>query len=151
MDEFLKQFGKYAQAYGEQWRLNRPELMDAYQAACEEYNRQYQIGPRTFERVFRNNNMVNMHDLQAVMDAVERAFAQILIVKEPKFQFGDRVRKHSGAWWQGVVVGTYTTLQTPIGYCVQMETPTGNGPVQIYPEAAIEHVPAPAQVQEGDK
>lgn len=59
------------------------------------------------------------------------------IVRQPyKFQPGDRVRKHSGSWWEGRVVGYYSTKQTPRGYCVQLDVP--NGPVQIYPEAALE-------------
>ena len=35
--------------------------------------RQYNIGPRTLEQVFEAAGLVNMSDLQAVMDAVERA------------------------------------------------------------------------------
>lgn len=58
-----------------------------------------------------------------------------------KFHYGDRVKKHSGSWWLGRVVGWYSTEQTPIGYCVQLETVL-KGPVQIYPEAALEYVPA---------
>lgn len=53
------------------------------------------------------------------------------------FKLGDRVRKHSGAWWEGCVVGFYSTKQTPAGYNVQMDT-VENGPVQIYPESALE-------------
>lgn len=52
-----------------------------------------------------------------------------------KWGVGARVRKHSGSWWEGVVVGYYSTEQTPRGYAVQLEKP--NGPVQIYPEAAL--------------
>lgn len=55
-----------------------------------------------------------------------------------KFSLGDRVRKHSGSWWEGRIVGTYSTLQTPEGYCVQFERE--NGPVQIYPAAALERI-----------
>lgn len=36
-------------------------------------DRTYMIGPRTLERVFEAAGLVNMSDLQAVMDAVERA------------------------------------------------------------------------------
>lgn len=56
-----------------------------------------------------------------------------------KFYYGHRVRKHSGSWWEGVVVGFYGTEQTPIGYCVQADH-VPNGPVQIYPESALEAV-----------
>ncbi len=51
------------------------------------------------------------------------------------FAEGDLVRKKSGSWWEGRVVGTYSTEQTPRGYAVQLDKP--NGPVQIYPESAL--------------
>ena len=57
-----------------------------------------------------------------------------------KFAFGDRVRKHSGSWWEGRIVGFYSTKQTPIGYDIQMDM-VPNGPTQIYPEAALELAP----------
>lgn len=57
-----------------------------------------------------------------------------------KFAFGDRVRKHSGSWWEGRIVGFYSTRQTPIGYDIQMDM-VPNGPTQIYPEAALELAP----------
>ncbi|WP_430439041.1 hypothetical protein [Shinella sp.] len=60
-----------------------------------------------------------------------------------KFAIGDRVRKHSGSWWEGRVVGFYSTEQTPSGYCVQLDM-VPNGPVQIYPEAALELAAPPA-------
>ncbi len=53
-----------------------------------------------------------------------------------KFAVGDRVRKRSGSWWEGRIVGFYSTEQTPIGYNVQLDTVL-NGPVQIYPETAL--------------
>ena len=52
------------------------------------------------------------------------------------FAEGDLVRKKSGSWWEGFVVGTYSTEQTPRGYAVQLDKPFG--PVQIYPESALE-------------
>lgn len=52
------------------------------------------------------------------------------------FAEGDMVRKKSGSWWEGRVVGTYSTEQTPRGYAVQLDKPFG--PVQIYPESALE-------------
>lgn len=55
------------------------------------------------------------------------------------FNLGDRVRKKSGSWWEGRVVGFYSTEQTPDGVCVQMNKP--NGPVQIYPAVALELIP----------
>ncbi|MBO0125165.1 hypothetical protein JZX88_05905 [Agrobacterium sp. OT33] len=52
------------------------------------------------------------------------------------FAEGDQVRKKSGSWWEGRVVGRYSTEQTPRGYAVQLDKPFG--PVQIYPESALE-------------
>lgn len=57
------------------------------------------------------------------------------------FNRGDFVRKKSGSWWEGRVVGFYSTEQTPDGVCVQLDKP--NGPVQIYPAEALELSPAP--------
>jgi R67 dihydrofolate reductase len=66
-------------------------------------------------------------------------------MKESRFAIGDRVRKHSGAWWEGKVVGFYGTDQTERGYNVQLDM-VPNGPVQIYPEAALEPAPNPTPV-----
>lgn len=65
-----------------------------------------------------------------------RAQALEEAAKPGQFQRGDRVKKHSGSWWEGKVVGTYSTDQTPEGYCVQLDAHP-NGPVQIYPAAAL--------------
>lgn len=54
------------------------------------------------------------------------------------FGLGDRVRKKSGAAWQGCVVGWYSTTLTPEGYAVESEAHPGS--VQIYPVAALERV-----------
>lgn len=54
------------------------------------------------------------------------------------FRLGDRVRKKSGAAWQGQVVGWYCTKLTPEGYAVESECHPGS--VQIYPVAALERV-----------
>lgn len=54
------------------------------------------------------------------------------------FGLGDRVRKKSGAAWQGRVVGWYCTKLTPEGYAVESESHPGS--VQIYPVAALERV-----------
>lgn len=56
----------------------------------------------------------------------------------PTFVLGDRVRKKSGAAWQGRVVGWYSTQLTPEGYAVESEAHPGS--VQIYPVAALERV-----------
>jgi dihydrofolate reductase (trimethoprim resistance protein) len=54
------------------------------------------------------------------------------------FGLGDRVRKKSGAAWQGRIVGWYSTQLTPEGYAVESEAHPGS--VQIYPVAALEPV-----------
>jgi dihydrofolate reductase (trimethoprim resistance protein) len=54
------------------------------------------------------------------------------------FALGDRVRKKSGAAWQGRIVGWYSTQLTPEGYAVESEAHPGS--VQIYPVAALERV-----------
>ena len=54
--------------------------------------------------------------------------------------WGARFRKKSGSWWEGRLVGTYSTQQTPEGYCIQLDN-VENGPVQIYPASALEPVP----------
>ena len=53
-----------------------------------------------------------------------------------RFKRGDRVRKTSGADWVGTVVGEYSTMLTPEGYCVESELHEGS--VQIYPAHALE-------------
>lgn len=53
-----------------------------------------------------------------------------------RFRFGDKVYKPKGSWWEGYVVGFYSTVKTPRGYAVQLDL--SNGPVQIYPEDALE-------------
>lgn len=67
----------------------------------------------------------------------ERFMTTLGFAADCKFKQGDRVRKISGAWWEGTIVGYYSTKQTPIGYCVQLDG-VENGPVQIYPESALE-------------
>jgi hypothetical protein len=63
----------------------------------------------------------------------------ILGALEPKGSFaeGDVVYKPKGSWWQGTVVGFYSTSQTPEGYAVQLDN-VKDGPVQIYPVQALE-------------
>ena len=55
-----------------------------------------------------------------------------------KFHLGTRVRKIKGSSWHGLIVGFYSTTQTPIGYCVESEREPGS--VQIYPETALEEI-----------
>lgn len=64
-----------------------------------------------------------------------------------KFQLNQRVRKTKGSSWQGHVVGFYATGMTPIGYAVESEREPGS--VQIYPEAALEAVPAATGADNG--
>lgn len=64
-----------------------------------------------------------------------------------RWGIGTLLRKHSGAWWQGRVVGFYSTDQTPHGYNLQLNIP--NGPTQIYPESALEPVPTTAGDRDG--
>lgn len=59
------------------------------------------------------------------------------------FREGDMVRKKSGSWWEGKIVGWYSTRDTPRGYAIQAQVPRGNGPVQIFPETAIVAHPTP--------
>lgn len=63
---------------------------------------------------------------------------QFALPFQPTFGLGDRVRKKSGAAWQGKVVGWYCTKLTPEGYAVESEAHPGS--VQIYPVAALERV-----------
>lgn len=58
---------------------------------------------------------------------------------EARFQIGARVRKKTGASWQGRVCGYYSTTLTPIGVAVLSEREYGS--VQIYPETELERVP----------
>lgn len=64
---------------------------------------------------------------------------QFALPAHASFDLGDRVRKKSGAAWQGHVVGWYCTKLTPEGYAVESESHLGS--VQIYPVAALERVP----------
>lgn len=45
------------------------------------------------------------------------------------------MKKKSGSWWEGWVVGEYHTEATPDGLAIQLPIP--NGPVQIYPREAL--------------
>jgi hypothetical protein len=54
-----------------------------------------------------------------------------------EFALGAYVCKHTGAFWEGVVVGHYGTQQTEDGVAVQLFG-WEDGPVQIYPAAALQ-------------
>ena len=53
-----------------------PELEDALIEADEKSRHEYHVGPLTFAKVFQASQLVNMHDMQAVLDAVERALSE---------------------------------------------------------------------------
>ena len=63
---------------------------------------------------------------------------QLALPVTAMFGLGDRVRKKSGAAWQGRVVGWYSTKLTPEGYAVESEAHPGS--VQIYPAGALERM-----------
>lgn len=54
-----------------------------------------------------------------------------------EFAIGAYVRKKAGAFWEGTVVGRYSTRQTDDGVAVQLFG-WDDGPVQIYPASALE-------------
>lgn len=57
-----------------------------------------------------------------------------------RWPIGTRLRKISGTWWCGKVVGHYSTEKNIEGYAVQLDM-VSNGPVQIYPASALEIAP----------
>jgi dihydrofolate reductase (trimethoprim resistance protein) len=71
-------------------------------------------------------------------EALTRGGDHLALPSRATFALGDRVRKKSGAAWQGLVVGWYSTKLTPEGYAVESEAHTGS--VQIYPVSALERV-----------
>jgi dihydrofolate reductase (trimethoprim resistance protein) len=58
---------------------------------------------------------------------------------DKEWPLGTRVTKTKGSKWTGKIVGYYSTMLTPEGYCVESETETGS--VQIYPRAALALAP----------
>lgn len=75
---------------------------------------------------------------QSTNEAGSRPAGLFALPLHATFGLGDRVRKKSGAAWQGQVVGWYSTKLTPEGYAVESEAHPGS--VQIYPVAALERV-----------
>ena len=75
---------------------------------------------------------------QGSNDASTPAAGQFALASRATFALGDRVRKKSGAAWQGQVVGWYSTQLTPEGYAVESESHPGS--VQIYPVGALERI-----------
>ena len=52
-----------------------------------------------------------------------------------RYPIGAKVRKVRGSQWSGLVVGYYSTLCTPEGYCVESAFEPGS--VQVWPAAAL--------------
>jgi dihydrofolate reductase (trimethoprim resistance protein) len=75
---------------------------------------------------------------QSSSDGSTPVAGQFALPSGATFGLGDRVRKKSGAAWQGQVVGWYSTKLTPEGYAVESDAHPGS--VQIYPVAALERV-----------
>ena len=75
---------------------------------------------------------------QSSNDVSTPVAGQFALPLRATFALGDRVRKKSGASWQGQVVGWYCTKLTPEGYAVESESHPGS--VQIYPVAALERL-----------
>ena len=102
---------------------------------------------KNFERVFSTYGSVYDAHKETILSAIEAALAAqaepAVVVDDVgrKYALGDRVRKIRGSSWQGAVVGFYSTALTERGYAVESEREPGS--VQIYPEAALEPVPAP--------
>jgi len=71
-------------------------------------------------------------------DVIAPVDGRLALPLRAAFGLGDRVRKKSGAAWQGRVVGWYSTELTPEGYAVESEAHPGS--VQIYPVGALEPV-----------
>jgi len=54
----------------------------------------------------------------------------------PKFKLGDKVYKSKGSHWSGTIVGTFSSILTPEGYCV--EGSDNYGGERMYPASALE-------------
>jgi len=80
-----------------------------------------------------NAASVDDHKSQSVIDNTA-CVAQT--IDKPRYKLGDFVQKKRGSSWRGVVVGFYSTVYTPIGYCVDSAFEPGS--VQVWPEAALE-------------
>ncbi len=89
-----------------------------------------QIAPRRSQQ--------GLHMVQSSNDSSSPVASALGFPSNATFRLGDRVRKKSGAAWQGRVVGWYSTSLTPEGYAVESESHQGS--VQIYPVAALERV-----------
>jgi dihydrofolate reductase (trimethoprim resistance protein) len=92
------------------------------------------ISLRSFSQSFTERSGMD----QSTGEASLSASGQFALPLRATFALGDRVRKKSGAAWQGRVVGWYSTELTPEGYAVESEFHPGS--VQIYPVAALERV-----------
>jgi hypothetical protein len=75
-------------------------------------------------------------EIDALLDGRELSY---YIRTGQRWHIGSHVRKIKGASWRGYVVGYYSTILTPEGYCVESERERGS--VQLYPRAALERIP----------
>lgn len=51
-------------------------LPDLEKVIIDHSERQYHIGPLTFAKVFQAAQLTNIHDMQAVLDAMEKALSE---------------------------------------------------------------------------
>jgi dihydrofolate reductase (trimethoprim resistance protein) len=104
-------------------------IQDVQEFVARKVNRQ--IAPRWAQQ--------GLHMVQSSSnDGSSPVVSELEFPSNATFRLGDRVRKKSGAAWQGRVVGWYSTSLTPEGYAVESESHSGS--VQIYPVAALERV-----------
>lgn len=118
----------------QEWRAADPEIRELRAELGAMENLLHGMPPQNGSLVARLEALV---ERAAEMDSRGTALG----VGEWAYELGDRVFKPKGSWWEGKVVGFYSTSQTPRGYAVQLQTRDDNGPVQIYPEDALEYRP----------
>lgn len=75
---------------------------------------------------------INMSDTEHAQIVAKLHF----VAKHKTFKLGDQVKKKTGSWWRGTVVGFYSTEYTPEGYAVESNSEKGS--VQIYSVNALE-------------
>lgn len=102
------------------------EERDAYQKLWKDWQAGAATQPAT-ETLIRQ--------LAAVRKQRDALMRQLNAGSTGKFRMGDSVRKTSGSEWAGLIVGWYSTENTPEGYAVESEAHKGS--VQIYPAHAL--------------
>lgn len=112
-----------------------------------------EAGCRAFLDAYGDSQAAPHDYAKEVAAAITAAFATASAAQPAAYQstfpLGSYARKHSGSWWEGRVVGHYSTDQTPDGVAVQLDRPMG--PVQIYPASALEACDLPADQQENER